>query len=138
MAKNPNFNMQIIDNYDYTIEERGNSFTALRKLKWNDNGTERLDIRRYSINSEGDEVIGKGTGFLTEEGPDEMITILLDTGYGKTEDILNSIKDREDFIPALSKILKEKNVTDIIDIENVEEEEEEVLYDTRDLFADVG
>jgi hypothetical protein len=59
------FNMQIIDNFDFIFEEKSNTFGALRKIKWSDNGKEKLDIRTYNINSSGEEVPGKGFRFST-------------------------------------------------------------------------
>ena len=37
-----NFKYSIVDNIDYTIEEQGNQFTALRKIKWGDSDKEYL------------------------------------------------------------------------------------------------
>lgn len=130
------FNMQIMDNFDYIIEEKGNSFLALRKLKWSDNSTTRLDIRKYIIDSDGNEVVGKGVGFLTEEGPHELVKVMIETGYGKTEEILNGIKDRKDFMNCLSKVLNHAQMDEITE-ENSDISfdivEEETYYDPREL-----
>lgn len=132
------FNMKIVDGYDYILEEKGNSFIALRKLKWNEKSEARLDIRKYMIDSDGNEVTGKGIGFLSKTAPNELIKVLVETGYGDTLQILNGIKDRDDFMSNLSKVLNKEDMYTISDnnsdIEfNTTEEEEEIFYDPREL-----
>lgn len=132
MAKD--FNMQIIDDFDFILEEKGNSFTALRKLKWSENSTVRLDIRRYIINSEGDEVTGKGVGFLTEDGPDELVKVLVENDYGVTSEILSAIEGRDEFIVSLKRVLSDEKLEELNNVTIEEEEEdEEVYYDPREL-----
>ena len=41
------FKYSIIDNIDYTLEEQGNQFTALRKVRWGDGEKDYLEIRRW-------------------------------------------------------------------------------------------
>lgn len=129
--------MQIVDNFDFILEEKGNSYLALRKLKWNENSTPRLDIRKYMIDSEGNEVIGKGIGFLTDVGPHELVKVMVENGYGKTIHVLNGIKDRDDFMPSLNKVLSESQMDELSDVnpdlEFGEEEEEPEYFDPRKL-----
>lgn len=108
MAKE--FNLEIDPSLDVVFDELpGNSFLALRKLRWNEKSPFRLDIRKWYTNNEGQEVAGKGVSFMTPEGPDNLIEALLDNGYGDTRKTLNSIKHREDFLPAVKEIIKENN-----------------------------
>ena len=108
MAKE--FNLEIDPSLDVVFDELpGNSFLALRKLRWNEKSPFRLDIRKWYTNNEGEEVAGKGVSFMTPEGPDNLIEALLDNGYGDTRKTLNSIKHREDFLPAVKEIIKENN-----------------------------
>lgn len=130
MAKE--FNMQIIDDFDFILEEKGNSFTALRKLKWSDNSAVRLDVRRYIINSEGDEVTGKGVGFLTEDGPDELVKVMAENGYGKTPEVFTALESRDDFIVSLKRTLSDEKLEELNNV-TIEEEEEDVYYDPREL-----
>jgi len=131
------FNMKIIDNFDFVLEEKGNSFTSLRKLKWSDNSDTKLDIRKYMINSDGDEVIGKGVGFMTENGPNELVKVLIENDYGKTEEILNAVKDRKDFMSNLGKVLSDSQLSDVQavnpDLDLSYEEDEDIFYDPREL-----
>lgn len=101
----------IVDDYDHIIDEKGNSFIALRKIIWGDSEDDvdqskvKLDLRKWHTDSNGEEKVGKGWSFLTEQGPHNLAKILVENGFGKTKDILNGIKDREDFRPALNSIL---------------------------------
>lgn len=134
------FNMKVDENFDFVIEEKGNSFVALRKLKWNEKSDTKLDLRKYMINSDGDEIIGKGVGFMTENGPHELVKIMVENGYGKTQEILVGIKDRDDFMSSLNKVLNRKDMDDVIDnnpdidFSCISNEEDEELYDPREVL----
>ena len=84
------FQYTVDSNFDYTIDEKGNAFIALRKIDWGNNGNYKLDLRKYYA-SENGETMSKGVSFLTEDGPDELTKVLLDNGYGNDEAIANSI-----------------------------------------------
>ena len=43
----------------------------------------------------------KGVSFLSEEGPNELTHILLEEGFGKTDKIIDIIKNRDDFKSAV-------------------------------------
>lgn len=106
MSKNISYT--IVDDYDKVFDEKGNTFLAMRKIAWGDNPDlekAKLDIRKWFINADGEETPGKGTAFLTEDGPDSLTKILLEEGYGHTKEILNSIKDRDDFRKELNDIV---------------------------------
>ena len=38
------FSYTIVENIDHTFEEKGNLFGAVRKIRWGDNPTERLEV----------------------------------------------------------------------------------------------
>lgn len=90
---------------DFVIDEKGNQMIALRKLAWTDGADTRWDIRKWIINPDGSEIAMKGTGFLTEEGPHNLTKVLCEQGFGRTREILESIKDRDDFRSSLNMIL---------------------------------
>lgn len=98
---------------NHTIDEQGNSFIALREIAWNDKQEPRLDIRKYRVDKEGNEVINKGVSFLTPEGPACLAYALLQEGYGDTKEIINNIKDREDFMPALVQSLSPDQLAEV-------------------------
>ena len=98
--------MEIDPSMNMMIEQApgSNNFLAMRNICWNGSGTYRLDIRRWYTDSEGNENPGKGFSFTTESGPDNLAVALVKNYYGDTEQILNAIKDRDDFESALNNI----------------------------------
>lgn len=76
--------------FDYTIDEKGNTFIALRKIDWRSNGNYKLDLRKYYA-SESGETMSKGVSFLTDDGPNELTKVLIETGYGDDNEIANTI-----------------------------------------------
>jgi len=101
MAEGKTINYNIIDEFDHIFDEKGNTFLSLRKIQWGEKGGVKLDLRKWYNNSDGGETVGKGFSFLTEEGPHELTRILVGNNFGDTKEILDSVKEREDFIPAL-------------------------------------
>ena len=64
--------------------------------------------------------MNKGVSFLTDEGPNELARVLIDTGYGNAMDIAESIKNnRPDIMELLAsdldKIKAESNTGDFYD-----------------------
>lgn len=117
---------EIHDNFDHIIEEKGNAFIALRKLSWG-SGEPKYDIRKWYNTSDGTRP-NRGVG-LSEEGINELTSILLSQGFGETEEILEAIKDREDFDKCYNKVIKGI----------VYEDSDETFYDPREvLFNDDG
>ena len=97
------------DNMDEIFDEKGNTFLAMRKIQWckpdaePDPDKAKLELRKWHMRSEG-ETPGKGLSFLTEEGPHELVDVLLYNGYGHTKDILEILKDRDDFKESVKSI----------------------------------
>lgn len=102
------FKYEINPNFDHVIDEKGNVVIKLSKIKWGESTEEKLDLRKWHIDAEGNERMSKGVSFLTEEGPNELVSCLLTEGYGDTREVIDSIKDREDFMPSLVESLNEK------------------------------
>lgn len=99
------FKYSIIDKIDYTIEEQGNQFTALRKVRWGDNDKEYLELRRWRNTPDGGEQAAKGCTFMTEDGPSELVNVLVELGYGNTKEVINRLSQREDFRKSLNSVL---------------------------------
>lgn len=118
MAFTKEFNVEIDPNLNVIFDEKpgGNSFLALRKVRWNAGGTFKLDVRKWYTNAEGEEVAGKGISFMTEDGPSNLIQGLLENGYGDTRKTLAGIENREDFLPAVKEVLTRRNI-DLDDVE---------------------
>ena len=91
-----------------TIYEKDTISIAIRKINWgeeSDPSKAKVDIRRWFINKDGEEAVGKGLHFLTEDGPHTLARVLVEKGFGKTRDILIGIKDRRDFRSSLNTVL---------------------------------
>lgn len=134
MAKDFNYTMN--PDFDYTIDEKGNTFIALRKIDWNNSGNFKLDLRKYYA-SESGETMSKGVSFLTNEGPDELTKVLIETGYGDDYEVANAIIENRPYI--LGRI---KNILDNdpelvkrIDEEYSYLDEEDKLYDPEELIG---
>lgn len=98
---------------DSTIDEKGSIFIALRKVQWVKNGEDpdetkaKLDLRKYRVDENGDEIVGKGISFLTDDGPNELTKVLVHEGYGNTKEILKELKNRDDFVDSVEHINEE-------------------------------
>lgn len=116
------------------IGEGGSTFSALRKISWNGRD-EKIDIRKYTINSDGNEVMGKGIS-LSEEEADTLTNLLIENGYGDAYTILNSVKNNDEYIGHMATILKDIDDERVNkSIEMVREYyEEDNLYDPKELF----
>lgn len=125
------FEYKVNPDFDFTFDEKGNTFLALRKLSWGEGKPEKIELRKWYNSADGTETPNKGFTFLTEEGPHELTKVLVEQGFGYTDDILNSLKDREDFKSSLSKVLSGKEL-DELGIEKVDPDEE--YYDPMNLF----
>lgn len=84
------FHYDVDPNYDFVLEERGNTYTALRKIRWGDKEDFSLDIRKYYATEEG-ERMAKGCSLMSREGADELTRVLVSTGYGEDKQITESI-----------------------------------------------
>ena len=104
------FKYTIVDNVDHIIDEKGNSFVALRKMYWGEDSSKaNLELRKWYNTSDGGERPSKGVTFITAEGPSTLTHTLISMGYGNTQRILESLKSREDFRPSLNKVLGDKD-----------------------------
>lgn len=121
------FEYNIDNDFDFTIDEKGNSFIALRKVQWGGKGEYKLDIRKWYSSSEGEDVVGKGVSFLTEEGPHELTKVLVDNGFGNTNEILHGLSKREDFNKCIEAL---NNGEDILNI-NIDDED---YYDPSEIL----
>ena len=116
---------------DYTFEEQGNQFGAIRKIKWGDSDKVYTEIRKWR-NANGVETASKGYTFITEEGPSELAKGLLDLGYGNNKQVLDILKNRDDFRKSLNTVLgKDDELFD----ESVGTLEDD-YYDPKDLLGE--
>lgn len=125
------FKYSIIDNIDYTLEEQGNQFTALRKVRWGDGEKDYLEIRRWRNTPDGGEQAAKGVTFMTEEGPANAINAFIDLGYGNTKDILTHLQTRVDFRKSLNSVLGKGDELFDEDVGTLEDD----FYDPKSLIG---
>ena len=92
---------------DEVIDSKGNSVIMLRNIAWGENGKEKLELRRWIVDINEEKPL-KGVTFLTEDGPDNLVNVLLDKGFGKTEEVLGVLSSRDDFKDALEELNKPK------------------------------
>lgn len=113
---------------DRIVEEKDSTFMALRQIAWGvsdddevDNDKIKLDLRKYRIDENGNEIMGKGVSFSTKEGPSELVHILLEEGYGDTAKSLDIISKRKDFRNAIEFINSddESLKQDLFDIRDI-------------------
>lgn len=105
MAFSEEFNKKMVcfDGIDIVFDENGSRFLSMRKVQWVNIGDDpdkdkaKLEIRKYTIGKDGEEIMGKGVAFLTEDGPHNLANELVKNGYGSTKEILSALRHRKDF-----------------------------------------
>lgn len=102
---------------DHVFDEKGGTFLALRQIAWGCPQNEEPDpekvhweLRRWRMR-DGKEMADKGFSFLTEDGPNELVNTMLEEGFGNTKDVLNIIKNRDDFKDAVENMSVDGDVT---------------------------
>lgn len=101
--KDKEFKYSVDPNFDFVLEERANTYIALRKIKWGENAEPKIDIRKYVATEEGERMM-KGCS-MSDEGANELAKVLVQQGYGKDKDIFESIIDNRPEIT--SRFIKE-------------------------------
>lgn len=128
----PDFNYEVDENFDHLIEEKGNQATFFRRVSWGGRDA-KPEIRKWYVDGTS-ETPGKGVSFMTEEGPDELVRIMTEVGYGKTDEILSNISKRDDFGISVKKVLG-KGIEEVVD--DTADIELEEVYDPRSLDLDI-
>lgn len=99
----------IFKDYNIPFDEKGTTYGTVRKVQWVKEGNEpdkdkaKIEIRKV-YTSGAEEKVGKGYTFSTPEGPGELISGLIEAGFGETKNILKSVRKREDFADAVANI----------------------------------
>lgn len=131
------FTYEVDPNYDYVLEERGNTYTALKKIRWGDNDHFSLDIRKWYATENG-ERMAKGCSLMTDEGADELTRILVSTGYGDDKELASEICSNRTELAAriYNNILNIDDLKDTVEsiISNQIADEEEEYHDLREVI----
>lgn len=114
------------------IDERNNTVMMLREVGWGGRPP-RLELRKWIINSDG-EIANKGVAFMTEDGPHNLVDTMTNLGFGRTKNILNNIKNRDDFEDSLVQVIGKEKVNTAKKTEFVRDDNDESYYDPRRLI----
>ncbi len=120
------FKYTVDKSLDEVVDERGNTAVMLRKLAWGDKEP-KVEIRKWFITEKGERP-SKGVTFCTEEGPGNLAKVLIRNGFGKTEELIGELKDREDFDDSLAKVIGKQA------IKKAKETVIEEYYDPREVL----
>lgn len=91
------------------IEEKGNQFIRFAQIAWAGEDEEvtddqiKFDLRKYTSDADGNERMLKGVSFFSREGVDELTNTLVEEGFGDTNKIVSSLKERDNFSDAVKK-----------------------------------
>lgn len=131
------FTYEVDPNFDYVLEERGNTYTALKKIRWGDNDHFSLDIRKWYATENG-ERMAKGCSLMTDEGADELTRVLVSTGYGDDKELASEICSNRTELAAriYNNILYIDDLKDTVEsiISNQIADEEEEYHDLREVI----
>lgn len=122
----------IFKDYNVPFDEKGTTCGTVRKVQWVKEGSEpdeskaKIEIRKV-YTSGAEEKTGKGYTFSTPEGPGELIVGLIKAGFGKTKEILHSVRTRTDF----------KEAVETIDQDDDGDDSGE-MFDMRDLLLSIA
>lgn len=116
---------------NHIIEEGGNSFSAIRMVKWSKDAEDyKLDFRKYMCNEHG-EIAKKGISFYhPQEASTEIIKGLLHWGYGDANEVAKCIyQGRPDIVDLIVKLNSGEMSIDDIDCDS------EDFYDPREMVV---
>lgn len=128
------FEYSMDSDFDYTIDEKGNTFIALRKIDWGNKGDYKLDLRKYYASETG-ETMSKGLSFLTEDGPHELTKVLIETGYGNDDEVADAIIENRPYVVAKIKKEIESNSDKWDKIVALGNDDEDNFYDPEELIS---
>lgn len=109
VARFSSISCHVFKDFGLIFDEKGSNYGTLRSVQWLKDGAEpdsskaKLEIRKI-FNNSGEEKMGKGYTFSTEEGPHELVEGLIHNGFGNTETILRELRQREDFGKSIDNI----------------------------------
>ena len=130
------FSYEVSKDFDHVLDEKGNTYTAFRKIKWGDSEEYKPDIRKYYATEEG-EKMAKGV-VLTEDATHELVKALLEEGYGNDKEIYETIIDKRPEITSrfITQVLHDdpEMLYSHLDGYPIPEEEEEEFVDIEEVI----
>lgn len=134
-----NGNYEYDERLDKVVDEKANQFISVRFAKWKEDQDFQLEIRRFALSEDGETPL-KGVRFLTDNGPHELTTTLIENGFGMADELVDIIIENRPAVAAkiynrltgdkklMTKVLSHENDEDI-------EDESENFYDPKELLA---
>ena len=134
-----NGNYEYDERLDKVVDEKANQFISVRFAKWKEDQDFQLEIRRFALSEDGETPL-KGVRFLTDNGPHELTTTLVENGFGMADELVDTIIENRPAIAAkiYNRLTGDKKLmTKVLSHENDEdmEDESENLYDPKELLA---
>lgn len=134
-----NGNYEYDERLDKVVDEKANQFISVRFAKWKEDQDFQLEIRRFALSEDGETPL-KGVRFLTDNGPHELTTTLVENGFGMADELVDAIIEHRPAVAAkiYNRLTGDKKLmTKVLSHENDEdmEDESENLYDPKELLA---
>lgn len=134
-----NGNYEYDERLDKVVDEKANQFISVRFAKWKEDQDFQLEIRRFALSEDGETPL-KGVRFLTDNGPHELTTTLVENGFGMADELVDTIIENRPAVAAkiYNRLTGDKKLmTKVLSHENDEdtEDESENLYDPKELLA---
>ena len=134
-----NGNYEYDERLDKVVDEKANQFISVRFAKWKEDQDFQLEIRRFALSEDGETPL-KGVRFLTDNGPHELTTTLVENGFGMADELVDTIIENRPAIAAkiYNRLTGDKKLmTKVLSHEDDEntEDESENFYDPKELLA---
>lgn len=134
-----NGNYEYDERLDKVVDEKANQFISVRFAKWKEDQDFQLEIRRFALSEDGETPL-KGVRFLTDNGPHELTTTLIENGFGMADELVDTIIENRPAVAAkiYNRLTGDKKLmTKVLSHENDEdkEDESENFYDPKELLA---
>ena len=134
-----NGNYEYDERLDKVVDEKANQFISVRFAKWKEDQDFQLEIRRFALSEDGETPL-KGVRFLTDNGPHELTTTLVENGFGMADELVDTIIENRPAVAAkiYNRLTGDKKLmTKVLSHEDDEdkEDESENFYDTKELLA---
>lgn len=87
----------------------GNSYIAMREVRWSPESQFKFDIRRYFTKQDNEELPGKGVGI---SDPDHLANMMVATGFGFSHTIIEQLDKRDELVSGLGQFCADMNDQD--------------------------
>jgi len=128
------FTFEFDPEFDFTLEEKANTYLALRRVKWGNSSEFKLDLRKYQATETGERML-KGCTFISDEGANELAKVLIGQGFGRDDELVATIKEsRPKLYAEFVKDIKDISMDDAKSLVESELKDEDTYYDLREVI----